>query len=263
MRLIKRVKSAEKKSHELVQSAVMPKHVAIIMDGNGRWAKSRKLPRTAGHRKGAESLRTILNSCRDHGIKHLTIYAFSSENWRRPVEEINDLMQLLVQYLEKELQELHQNNIRLRFIGDVSKLKPAIRSKIDAATTLTQNNDDFHFTIALSYGSQQELTRAMQKIAQKVASGELSPDAITENDIENALDTYGLPAPDLLIRTGGEQRLSNFLLWQAAYSEFYFTDTLWPDFDDASFKEALRIYATRNRRFGTTGEPDNDASQYQ
>lgn len=235
----------------------VPEHLAVIMDGNGRWAKQRKLPRTAGHKKGAESLRLMLNNCRDVGIKHLTIYAFSSENWRRPEAEINDLMLLLVQYLEKELRELHDNNIRLRFIGDITQLKHDVRCKVEDAVELTQNNDAFHFTIALSYGSQQELTRAMQKIAHAVANGHLKPDEITQEHIEAALDTNGLPAPDLLIRTGGEQRLSNFLLWQAAYTEFYFTEILWPDFNTDHFKASLQAYVHRNRRFGTTGEPDN------
>lgn len=219
------------------------------MDGNGRWAKARGLPRTAGHKKGADSLRTILNACRDAGVTHLTVYAFSSENWRRSEEEITELMQLLQHYLERELQTLHEHRIRLRFIGDTGMLAPEIRSQLADATKLTERNDAFHFTIALSYGARQEITRAVKKI---IASG-IEPDAITEETITDALDTHGLPEPDLLIRTGGEQRLSNFLLWQSAYTEFYFTDVLWPDFGKAEFTEALDNFITRERRYGTAG----------
>lgn len=233
---------------------ILPQHVAVIMDGNGRWAKARGLPRTAGHKKGAESLRTILNACRDAGVRYLTIYAFSSENWRRPTEEINDLMQLLRHYLEKELATLHKNNIRLRFIGDTSQLSPDIKKQMDDALTLTAGNTAFNFTIALSYGSRQEILRAVRKLAQEVAENRLTPEAITEERISITLDTAGLPEPDLLIRTGGEQRLSNFLLWQSAYTEFYFTPVLWPDFGTEEFLRALHEFSRRNRRFGTTGE---------
>lgn len=256
MRLLRRKKTSGQPNLSLAADR-LPEHVAVIMDGNGRWAKARNLPRTAGHKRGAEALRRLLDSCRDNHIKYLTIYAFSSENWRRPVEEVNDLMQLLVQYLEKELPELHANKIRLRFIGDTTALQPHIQKKIDEAVTLTKDNDSFHFTIALSYGSQQELTRAMRKLADAVAQGIMRPEDISEDIISNALDTTGLPDPDLLIRTGGEQRLSNFLLWQSAYTEFYFTETLWPDFDRGHFEQALHTFTARNRRFGTTGEPDN------
>ena len=224
------------------------------MDGNGRWARARGLPRTAGHKKGAESLRTVMNACRDAGVKHLTIYAFSSENWRRPQEEISDLMQLLRHYLEKELPELHANNIRLRFIGDLSTLADDVRAKVHEALELTRGNTAFHFTIALSYGSRQELVRAVRSLAAQVQAGTMDAGNITEAHIEAALDTAGLPEPDLLIRTGGEQRLSNFLLWQSAYTEFYFTPTLWPDFGTEHFMEALQDFAGRQRRFGTTGE---------
>ncbi len=232
----------------------LPQHVAIIMDGNGRWARARGLPRTAGHKKGADSLRTILNACRDAGVRNLTIYAFSAENWRRPADEISDLMQLLRHYLQKEVTTLHENGMRLRFIGDSSQLQPDIRKQMHDAIALTATNNAFHFTIALNYGSRQEILRAMRKLAKEVQEGRLTPEAITEERISLALDTAGLPEPDLLIRTGGEQRLSNFLLWQAAYTEFYFTPVLWPDFGTEEFMRALHEFARRNRRFGTTGE---------
>ena len=228
----------------------LPRHVAIIMDGNGRWAKARGLPRTAGHKKGADALRTILSACRDSGVEYLTIYAFSSENWKRPSDEINDLMQLLKLYLHQELDSMHENNVRMRFIGDMSKLDTDIRANIKDATEMTQHNHKFNLTVALSYGSRQEIVRAVQKILSK----SVAPADITEEMITQALDTADLPEPDLLIRTGGEQRLSNFLLWQSAYTEFYFTDVLWPDFDKAHFAKALEEFATRERRFGTTGE---------
>jgi len=221
--------------------------VAVIMDGNGRWAKARGLPRTAGHKKGADSLRTILQDCRDRGIAHLTIYAFSSENWRRSDAEISDLMQLLQHYLAQELQTLHEGNIRLRFIGDTDMLSPEIREQLQQAKTLTERNTAFHFTIALSYGARQEIVRAVKKI---IAQGVAEKD-INEDTIQAALDTAGLPEPDLLIRTGGEQRLSNFLLWQSAYTELYFTNVLWPDFGKAEFADALENFAGRERRYGT------------
>ncbi len=224
-----------------------PRHVAIIMDGNGRWAKSRGFGRTHGHKKGAESLRTILNACRDTGVKCLTVYAFSSENWRRPEAEISDLMQLLQHYLHNEVQTLHENNIRMHFIGDLNALDTPIRAQVNQAIETTKRNDGFHFTIALSYGARQELVRAVQKIiAQNIPAED-----ITEVTISAALDTAELPEPDLLIRTGGEHRLSNFLLWQSAYTEFYFTDILWPDFGKEAFAQALADFAGRERRYGT------------
>jgi undecaprenyl diphosphate synthase len=232
----------------------LPRHIAIIMDGNGRWAKSRGLPRTAGHKKGADTLRTTLNACRDAGVKYLTIYAFSSENWKRPEGEISDLMQLLKHYLTQELQTLHENNVRMRFIGDLSQLGGDIRTSIDDAMEMTSRNSDFNLTVALSYGARQEILRAVKKLAESVETGKLRAEDITEDMLTLALDTNGLPEPDLLIRTGGEQRLSNFLLWQSAYTEFYFTPVLWPDFDQAHFSEALQEYAKRERRYGTTGE---------
>jgi undecaprenyl diphosphate synthase len=231
----------------------LPSHVAIIMDGNGRWAKSRGLPRTAGHKKGADTLRSTLNACRDAGVHYLTIYAFSAENWKRPSDEISDLMQLLRHFMERELDTMHENKVRLRFIGDLSQLDKDIRASIDDATQLTARNTAFHLTVALSYGSRQEIVRAVRKMAAQVQAGTLAVEAIDETLLTHTLDTADLPEPDLLIRTGGEHRLSNFLLWQAAYTEFYFTPVLWPDFDAAHFRQALQDYAGRERRYGTTG----------
>jgi len=232
----------------------LPQHIAIIMDGNGRWAKSRNLPRTAGHRKGADALRRTLDYCSDAGIKYLTIYAFSAENWKRPSDEVSDLMQLLQHYLHQEMETLHERGVRIRFIGDFSRLSPEIREQIEYAMSMTKRNIDFNLTIALSYGSQQEIIRTTQKIAKKVAAGELKSEDINEELFAENLDTSGLPEPDLLIRTGGEKRLSNFLLWQTAYTEFYFTDTLWPDFCETDFTAALNDFSNRERRYGTTGE---------
>jgi undecaprenyl diphosphate synthase len=226
-----------------------PAHVAIIMDGNGRWAKSRGLPRSAGHKKGADALRRAMDACRERGVRYLTIYAFSSENWKRPSDEIGELMKLLKHYLHNELETLHEQGVRMRFIGDISALGSDIRELIANATERTSSNTQFHLTVALSYGARQELVRAMRKL---IASG-AAPEAIDENTIQGALDTADLPEPDLLIRTGGEKRLSNFLLWQCAYTEFYFTDRLWPDFEKADFDAALAEYSTRERRYGTTG----------
>ncbi|MBI1236794.1 MAG: isoprenyl transferase [Alphaproteobacteria bacterium] len=232
----------------------VPTHIAIIMDGNGRWAKARGLPRTAGHKKGAESLRRAMNACRKHGVKHLTVYAFSSENWNRPADEINDLMQLLQHYLRNELQTLHENQIRLRFIGDLSQLDEHLREQVDETVNQTTRHSQFNLTIALSYGGRQEITRAVQKLAKDIQAGRLKPEQVTEQIIAGALDTAELPEPDLLIRTGGEQRISNFLLWQSAYTEFYFCDTLWPDFGESELEAALQDFSKRERRFGTAGE---------
>ncbi len=228
-----------------------PAHVAVIMDGNGRWAKSRGLPRTAGHKRGADSLRKTLDACRASGVSYLTIYAFSSENWKRPENEISDLMQLLRHYLAQELDTMHENQVRLRFIGDLSLLSPEVRASITEAVEMTKRNTAFNLTVALSYGARQEIVRAVRTMALDIASGKLAANSIDEATIEAALDTAGIPEPDLLIRTGGEKRLSNFLLWQSAYTELYFTDVLWPDFDAAHFTEALEDYAGRERRYGT------------
>ena len=232
----------------------IPEHVAIIMDGNGRWAKSRGLPRIIGHKKGSEALRDILTGCQQLGLRYLTIYAFSAENWKRPQVEITDLMELLRHYLDREIASLHKNGVRLRIIGDTSRLAPDIRNQINAAEKLTENNNAFNLTVALSYGARQELTQAVQALAARIESGEVAASAIDETTVSSLLYTRGLPDPDLLIRTGGEQRLSNFLLWQSAYTELYFTPVLWPDFSMTHLHEALLEYANRERRYGTTGE---------
>ena len=233
--------------------AGMPRHVAMIMDGNGRWAAQRKLPRAAGHKQGAESLRAMLHSCRKLGVRYLTVYAFSAENWQRPESEINDLFGLMSHYIKRELKEIAGNRIRLRIIGDMSRVPSDLRQQITEAEKATAGNDDFTFTICFSYGARQEITSAAQRMAQDVQAGKLSPEAITEATLNSYLFTADMPEPDLLIRTGGEKRLSNFLLWQSAYTEFYFTDTLWPDFGEADFSEACRNFSYRERRYGHSG----------
>lgn len=231
----------------------LPTHIAIIMDGNGRWAKVRGLPRTAGHKKGADALRRTLDNCAKAGIRYLTVYAFSSENWKRSADEINDLMQLLQHYLHNELETLNEKNVRLRFIGNLAQLEPEICRQVNDAVKLTEHNKDFHLTIALSYGARQEIVQAAQKIASQFADKKISLEQIDEDFFAENLDTTGLPEPDLLIRTGGEKRLSNFLLWQSAYTEFYFSDTLWPDFDKNDLTAAIEDFAKRERRYGTSG----------
>lgn len=230
----------------------IPAHVAIIMDGNGRWAKARGLPRIAGHKKGAEALRSLLFECEELGIRYLTIYAFSSENWNRPQTEVSDLMQLLRFYLEREIKTLIKKGIRLRVIGDMSQLEETTRKHIAAAEAATEAGTRFQLTVALSYGARGEMVQAVRHMAQAIAEGKLTPEMIDESTISGHLYTQGTPDPDLLIRTGGEQRLSNFLLWQQAYTELFFTQVFWPDFSIEHFKEALAEYAKRERRYGTT-----------
>lgn len=234
------------------QSSVTPQHVAIIMDGNGRWALNRGLPRTAGHAKGAEALREILKTCQAEKVKWLTVYAFSAENWKRPEQEVNELMGLLKLYIAKEIDTLHKMGTRVHFIGDKIKLSKDVRDLVEQAEVKTAENKQFFLNVALSYGSQQEIANACKILIEQVKNGQLSADAINEAAVERALYTSGMPAPDLLIRTGGEQRLSNFLLWQLAYTELFFTDTLWPDFNAEHFKKALDAYAIRERRYGNT-----------
>jgi undecaprenyl diphosphate synthase len=227
-----------------------PRHVAIIMDGNGRWAKARGLPRAAGHRQGAEAARKVLRAAGEAGIECLTLYAFSSENWRRPEDEINDLMGLLRFYIGRELETLHKEGIRLRILGDHGAFSADTARMVDEAVARTAGNSRMTLAIALNYGSRLELAKAARTLAARVAAGEIAPEDIDEASVEGALDTAGLPPLDLLIRTSGEHRLSNFLLWQAAYSELLFVDTLWPDFDGESLGDALKAYAGRERRFG-------------
>lgn len=228
----------------------VPRHVAIIMDGNGRWAAKRGLPRVAGHRAGAEAVRRTLKVAVKHGVEVLTLYAFSSENWRRSAEEVSDLTKLLRYYLEKELSTLAEEGVRLRLIGDYSAFGPDLVERLERAVEKTRDNRRLTLVVALNYGSRAELVEAARALASKVASGSISAENIDEGAIEAELDTQGLPPLDLLIRTSGEVRLSNFLLWQAAYAELLFTPVLWPDFDEDAFGAALAEYGSRQRRFG-------------
>lgn len=226
------------------------RHVAIIMDGNGRWAKKRFLPRVAGHKAGVEAVRSVARAARDMGVECLTLYAFSSENWKRPAQEIADLTGLMKHFIEADLADFHANNVRLRVIGDYRAFEPGAVRLIEGALERTAGNDGSTLAIALNYGSQDELLRATRTLAGRVAAGELAASEISPDHIAAELDTAELPPLDLLIRTSGEQRLSNFLLWQAAYAELYFTDTLWPDFDGNALADALAVFKGRERRFG-------------
>ena len=235
-------------------TARLPQHVAIIMDGNGRWAKARGQVRVQGHRRGVEAARTATALCGDAGIPYLTLFAFSSENWRRPAEEVRFLTQLLALSLEKELDRLHEKGVRLKVIGDPSSFGTKLAKTIDGAVEKTSGNAKLTLTIALNYGARQELVLAARQLAESCMQNKITPENITESTLQNALSTHGLPDPDLLIRTGGEVRLSNFLLWQLAYTELVFTDTLWPDFDESVFWEAIARFQGRQRRFGQTGD---------
>ena len=235
----------------------LPAHIAIIMDGNGRWAVKRGLLRTLGHKVGVESVQNIVKACREIGIDVLTIYAFSSENWQRPALEVKTLMSLLKSYLEKELANLKENDIRLTCIGQQHKLPPEVREVLESTIEQTAGNRAMVLNLALSYGSRDEIVRATRQIAHKCLAGQLNPDDIDVELINNHLYTAGLPDPDLIIRTGGESRLSNFLLWQASYSEIYITDTQWPDFRRAHLIKAIGSYQKRQRRFGKTGAQVN------
>jgi undecaprenyl diphosphate synthase len=233
-----------------LDAARLPQHVAVIMDGNGRWASHQGLPRIAGHRRGARVTKDLLRCCKDWGIKALTVYAFSTENWQRPLEEVNFLMALFERMIRQELEEMHKEDVRISFIGDLSVLPASLHREILRSQAETLHNQSVHFNIALNYGSRNEIVKACQAIAQTVKQGELEPESITEDLIAQHLYTTDVPHPDLLIRTSGEQRLSNFLLWQLAYAEFYFTDILYPDFDRAAFHQALLNYQARDRRYG-------------
>lgn len=237
-------------SPETDAPASVPRHVAIIMDGNSRWAQARKLPRKLGHQNGAEALKRTLESCRDLGIRYLTVYAFSSENWNRDEHEVSDLMELMRFYLKREVKTLHKNNIRIQFIGDRTLLSDDIQQDLNETEKLTMHNNSLHLTIALSYGSRQEIIKAFRSMAMEVANGSTRPEDIDDYMVMAHLDTANLPDPDLLIRTGGEKRLSNFLLWQFAYTELYFTETLWPDFSANHLREAIDDYSQRERRYG-------------
>ena len=232
-------------------TSALPRHVAIIMDGNGRWAKKRLLPRFAGHRRGVETVRETVRACLERGIEYLTLFAFSSENWRRPEEEVSLLMQLFRRALKDEVSKLHRNGVRLRVVGDLSRFEPELQTLIQVSEQRTAANEQLILTIAANYGGRWDILQAVRRmlISQPDASGEWS-----ESDLAPHLAMSYAPEPDLFIRTGGEQRISNFLLWQLAYSELYFTDVLWPEFDSAAFDGALASYQQRERRFGRTSE---------
>lgn len=242
------------KAAMLAAQSGIPRHVAVIMDGNGRWAKSRGLPRIAGHRKGVERVRDMVSACAEKNIEHLTLFAFSSENWRRPAQEVQLLMDLFLAALENEIKKLHRNNVRFRVIGDIARFGEKIVSHIRQAETLTRENQALTLTIAANYGGRWDIAQACAELARRAVLGEIDPATITEASLEPFLSLADVPEPDLFIRTGGEQRVSNFLLWQLAYTEMYFTPVLWPDFDRAQFEQALVSYAGRQRRFGLTGD---------
>ncbi|GAA6137212.1 polyprenyl diphosphate synthase [Arenicella sp. 4NH20-0111] len=228
-----------------------PAHVAVIMDGNGRWANSQGLSRVAGHKRGVEAVKRLIKGCLRHEIPYLTIFAFSSENWNRPESEVNALMELLMGALENQTAKLDENGVRLRLIGDLNRFDGRIQKLADQAMQATENNSKLTLNVAINYGGRWDITQASKRIAEKVSAGEIRVQDIDEKTLANELTTSGQPDPDLFIRTSGEYRISNFMLWQAAYSEFYFTDLLWPDFDEAAFTDALLKFTSRDRRFGT------------
>lgn len=228
----------------------VPRHVAIILDGNGRWAKKRMLPRNAGHAAGSKNVEKICAAAWDMGIEYVTMYAFSTENWSRPKEEVDALMKLLHSYLKDCLKTSKKNNMQVRVIGDISKLDKDLQERIIELERVSAENMGLHFQVALNYGSRDEIKRSIISIANEVKEGSLLPEDITEDIISSHLDTSGIPDPDLMIRTSGEQRLSNYLLWQLAYAEFYFTDVLWPDFSKKDLQKAVEFYQSRDRRFG-------------
>jgi len=232
----------------------LPRHVAVIMDGNGRWAARRTLPRHAGHRAGVKAVRRTVETAARRGVRHLTLFAFSSENFRRPPEEVNRLMGLFLEALRREVDELHRNNVKLELIGARERLDPMLARRIAAAETLTRDNTGLNLIVAVAYGGRWDIVEAARRLGESVAAGELEPGEIDEQALASGLELAGRPDPDLLIRTGGECRVSNFLLWNIAYAEIFFCDTLWPDFGAADFDTALEFYARRQRRYGHTGE---------
>lgn len=235
-------------------STKIPRHLAIIMDGNNRWAKKRLLGGISGHKAGLKAVRTVVEHCARSGVEVLTLYAFSSENWRRPTEEVNALMELFLMALNREVKKLHKNNLRLRVIGDKTRFSQSIQAAIARSESLTAHNTGMTLAVAANYGGHWDITQAARSLAKDVACGRLTPDQVTEEAIASRVALGDLPSPDLCIRTAGEQRISNFLLWQFAYTEFYFTDEFWPDFDEASLRRAFASYANRVRRFGRTDE---------
>ena len=240
----------EQDSASTAGQAKRPRHVAIVMDGNGRWARRRGLPRSAGHRAGVQSVRRVVEACMARSIEALTLFAFSSENWRRPRREVGLLMELFLTTLDQEAERLHEQGVRLRFIGDRAAFAPRLRERIAAAEALTAGNGALHLTIAANYGGRWDIARAARRLAEAAAAGRIDPATVDVERFGREVCLAELPEPDLLIRTGGERRISNFLLWQIAYTELYFTDLLWPDFDERAFDEALAWYAGRERRFG-------------
>lgn len=244
-------------TRDIPETADVPRHIAIVMDGNGRWAKKRFLPRVAGHKRGVETVRAMVRLCIDRGVEHLTLFAFSSENWRRPADEVSFLMNLFLQALKDEVSRLHKNNICLRVVGDLSRFDAALVETIRGAETLTANNTALTLSIAANYGGRWDIMNAVNRM---LAAHPEKRDGYTEEDLAPFMCLADAPEPDLFIRTGGEQRVSNFLLWQLAYTEFYFTDTLWPDFDEAAFDAAILSYQQRERRFGRTSEQVTNVS---
>lgn len=241
-------------AEDIKNSENKPVHIAIIMDGNGRWAKQRGLPRMMGHNEGVKTVKEIVTASGEAGIKYLTIYAFSKENWNRPKDEVNAIMSLLLKTTEKEISELHRNNIRVKVIGDKNDLPKGAWDVLEKGIELTKNNTHMTLIIALSYGSRDEILRAVHSLAQDIKRGELNPDDINETLFESRLDTHNIPDPDLIIRTSGEYRISNYLLWQSAYAEYYFAPELWPDFHRQEYYRIIMEYAKRERRFGKTSE---------
>lgn len=248
MELFKRLFGKPAPAGENITS--LPVHVAIIMDGNGRWAQRRGLPRSAGHRAGMERIREIVRACRDYGVKYLTIYAFSTENWRRPQEEVSFLMSLFQEALKNQINDMHREDVKIRFIGLKQNLHPDLVREMERAEKLTAENEAITLNVALNYGGRAELTAAIKGIAHAVKQGKLTPEAIDDEQVAAHLFTAGQPDPDLLIRPGGEQRVSNFLIWQTAYSELYFSDLYWPDFNQEELAKAFRYFSQRERRFG-------------
>ena len=238
----------------IINNNNIPKHIAIIMDGNGRWAKAHSLPRIAGHKEGIDSVRAITKKCGDIGVKHLSLYTFSSENWSRPIKEVKALMGLLLLTIRREIKDLNKNNVRLTTIGNMSDLPDDARKGMEEGLKITENNSGLNLILALSYGGRQEILKMVQSIARKAINGEIEPEKLSESDIVNELDTAKIPDPDLLIRTGGDQRISNFLLWQIAYSEIYVTDTYWPEFKEKELLDAVADFQDRERRFGRISE---------
>jgi len=240
--------------NSIINNNNIPKHIAIIMDGNGRWAKAHSLPRIAGHKEGIDSVRAITKKCGDIGVKHLSLYTFSSENWSRPIKEVKALMGLLLLTIRREIKDLNKNNVRLTTIGNMGDLPDDARKGMEEGLKITENNSGLNLILALSYGGRQEILKMVQSIARKAVNGEIEPEKLSEGDIVKELDTAKIPDPDLLIRTGGDQRISNFLLWQIAYSEIYVTDTYWPEFKEKELLDAVADFQDRERRFGRISE---------